>query len=86
MTKRLDYRDALQHLFDELRHTQGITLAQISKRSGMSEQIITGVLRKERNLSAQSLTKLLTRIGYAIAFERHEPPLLKKDAEEVGGS
>jgi transcriptional regulator with XRE-family HTH domain len=65
-----DYRDTLQRLFDELRLKQGLTLSQISKRSGISEQRLTGVLRKERNLSSRSLQRLLGRLGYAMLFEK----------------
>jgi transcriptional regulator with XRE-family HTH domain len=77
-----DYRDTLQQLLDDLRLKQGMTLSQISKRSGMSEQMIMGVLRKERNLSARSLTRLLNRMGYSISFEKIEipPPI------QVGGN
>ena len=74
METPLDYRDALRQLFEELRLKHGMTVAQISKRSGMNEQIIMGVLRKERNLSARSLTGLLGRLGYAIRFEPIEKP------------
>jgi transcriptional regulator with XRE-family HTH domain len=64
-----DYRDTLRHLFDALRREQGVTISQIAKQSGMSQQILAGVLRKERNLSTQSLARFLNRLGYAIHFE-----------------
>jgi transcriptional regulator with XRE-family HTH domain len=65
-----DYRDTLRQLFDILRHEPGMTISQIAKQSEMSEQILAGVLRKERNLSAQSLTRLLSRLGYTMHFEK----------------
>jgi transcriptional regulator with XRE-family HTH domain len=69
-----DYRDSLQALFNELRREQGTTLFQIASKTEMSEQILTGVLRKERNLSAQSLQRLLVRLGYEMQFEKITSP------------
>ncbi len=76
MEETYDYRDELQALFDALRQKQGMTLSQIAKQSGMSEQIIVGVIRKQRNLSAQSLTRLLGRLGYVMQFEKITSPAL----------
>ncbi len=64
-----DYRDTLQQLFETLRNEQGMTISKIAKQSEMSAQILMGVLRKERNLSARSLTRLLSKLGYVIRFE-----------------
>jgi transcriptional regulator with XRE-family HTH domain len=69
MEKAMDYRDTLHQLFDNLRYEQGLTISQIAKQSEMSEQILAGVLRKERNLSARSLMRLLGKLGYVIRFE-----------------
>jgi DNA-binding phage protein len=74
MYKTEDYRDTLQQLFDTLRREQGMTLSQITTQTGMSKQIITGVLRKERNLSPRSLERLLDSLGYAIEFEKITSP------------
>ncbi len=70
----MGYHEALDGLFDTLRREQGMTLSQIAKQAGMSEQNLTGVLRKERNLSPRSLERLLGRLGYAISFEPLETP------------
>jgi transcriptional regulator with XRE-family HTH domain len=69
MKNTYDYRDALRAVLEKLRNEQGMTWAQIAKRSGIREQIIVGVLRKERNFSMPSLSTMLNRLGYTVRFE-----------------
>jgi transcriptional regulator with XRE-family HTH domain len=69
-----DYRDTLQQLFDTLHREQGMTLSQIARVAGMGEQRLSGVLRKERNLSPRSLQRLLGRLGYSMQFEKITSP------------
>jgi transcriptional regulator with XRE-family HTH domain len=69
----MDYHDALHGLFDTLRQEKGMTWPQIAKQAGMREQFIAGLLRKERNLSVQSLQRLLGRLGFEISFESTPP-------------
>ena len=66
----MDYRDTLQTLVEELRHADGLTAYQIAERGKIHQQILSGVLRKERNLSPQSLSRLLDGLGYEIHFEK----------------
>ena len=72
MTK--DYREKLLDLLGELHEAEGVTRYRISKRSGISEQTISNVMHKRRNLSIEALEKLLGSIGYEIQFVRTQNP------------
>ncbi len=69
-----DYHEELRKLFEHLRSSEGMTLSHIAGQANMNEQVIKGVLKKERNLSVQSLQRLVESIGYAIQFERISQP------------
>jgi transcriptional regulator with XRE-family HTH domain len=64
-----DYRDKLRTLLDELHAKDGITRYRIAKQSGISEQTLSNVMHKRRNLSLDALQKLLTSIGYELDFK-----------------
>ncbi|HEY3876398.1 MAG TPA: hypothetical protein VGM92_13060 [Candidatus Kapabacteria bacterium] len=66
----MDYRDTLHALVDELRHSEGLTWYQIAQRGRIKEQMLQEVLRKERNLSPNSLRRFLAGVGYEMHFER----------------
>jgi len=63
-----DYRDSLQELFQELYDREGMTRFRLSRKAGVSEQTISNVLNKRRNLSVETLEKVLDRLGYRMEF------------------
>lgn len=65
-----DYRDKLQDLLNDLHTKEGVTRYRISKRSGISEQTLSNVMHKRRNLSIEALERLLDSIGYEIQFAK----------------
>ena len=65
-----DYREKLEELFVELHAKEGMTRYRISRKSGISEQTISNVMHKRRNLSIEALEKLLDSVGYEIQFVR----------------
>ncbi|MDP4198342.1 MAG: helix-turn-helix transcriptional regulator [Bacteroidota bacterium] len=65
----MDYRDQLGGLFRELHDREGLSRFRISQRAGISEQTISNVLSKRRNLSAKSLERVLHRLGYELRYE-----------------
>jgi transcriptional regulator with XRE-family HTH domain len=65
-----DYRDKLQDLLNDLHTKDGVTRYRISKRSGISEQTLSNVMHKRRNLSIEALERLLDSIGYEIQFSK----------------
>lgn len=65
-----DYRDKLQDLLNDLHTKEGVTRYRISKRSGISEQTLSNVMHKRRNLSIEALERLLESIGYEIQFSK----------------
>ena len=69
-----DYRDRLQELFAELYNKEGMTRYRLSKRAGISEQTISNVLHKRRNLSVDALERMLASLGYKIQFIPDDRP------------
>ena len=69
---RMDYRDALADLCKKLHDERGLTRYQLALRSGVSEQTISNVLLKKKNLSAQALERILGGVGYEVRFERDQ--------------
>lgn len=65
----MDYRDLLVELFHSLNTDEGLTHCQISRRTGVSEQTISNVLKKRRNFSTPALNRVLQRLGYELHFE-----------------
>jgi transcriptional regulator with XRE-family HTH domain len=65
-----DYRDKLHELLDELHRREGLSRYRIAKQSGISEQTLSNVMHKRRNLSIDALQQLLTSLGYEIEFTR----------------
>lgn len=75
-----DYRDKLRLLLDELHAKDGITRYRIAKQSGISEQTLSNVMHKRRNLSLDALQKLLTSIGYELDFRiSTKPPVMLEE-------
>lgn len=69
-----DYRDKLQDLLNDLHTKEGVTRYRISKRSGISEQTLSNVMHKRRNLSIEALERLLDSIGYEVQFTKSAAP------------
>jgi transcriptional regulator with XRE-family HTH domain len=65
-----DYRDKLHELLDELHRREGLSRYRIAKQSGISEQTLSNVMHKRRNLSIDALQQLLTSLGYEIEFAK----------------
>jgi len=65
-----DYRDKLRDLLDEVNGREGITRYRIAKLSGISEQTLSNVMHKRRNLSIDALQTLLESLGYELQFLR----------------
>jgi transcriptional regulator with XRE-family HTH domain len=63
-----DYRDKLREVLDEVHGREGTTRYKIAKVSGISEQTLSNVMHKRRNLSMDALQKLLDSLGYDIQF------------------
>lgn len=63
-----DYRDKLQDLLEDLHRREGLSRYRIAKQSGISEQTLSNVMHKRRNLSIDALQQLLTSLGYEIEF------------------
>ena len=63
-----DYRDKLQDLLDEIHVREGTSRYKIAKLSGISEQTLSNVMHKRRNLSIDALEKLLKSMGYELHF------------------
>jgi transcriptional regulator with XRE-family HTH domain len=63
-----DYRDKLRELLEEIHGRDGKTRYRISKISGISEQTLSNVMHKRRNLSIEALQQLLDSLGYEIHF------------------
>lgn len=63
-----DYRDKLHDLLDDLHRRDGLSRYRIAKQSGISEQTLSNVMHKRRNLSIDALQQLLTSLGYEIDF------------------
>jgi hypothetical protein len=61
---RQDYRDQLA----ELIRTQFASRKEFSKATGLSEDMISHVLRRRKHLSIETLEKALGRIGYTLRF------------------
>ena len=69
-----DYREKLQELMAELNEQEGLTRYRIARRSGITEQTISNVLHKRRNLSIDALERLLISVGYEVAFVKSATP------------
>ena len=65
-----DYREKLRDVLEEIHASEGLTRYKIAKRSGISEQTLSNVMHKRRNLSIDALEKLLLSVGYEIHFLR----------------
>jgi len=79
-----DYRDKLRQLLDELHAKDGITRYRIAKQSGISEQTLSNVMHKRRNLSLDALQKLLASIGYELDFKvAAGSPLMTEEASLI---
>jgi len=65
-----DYRDKLHDILEEVNGREGITRYRIAKLSGISEQTLSNVMHKRRNLSIDALQKLLESLGYEMHFLR----------------
>jgi transcriptional regulator with XRE-family HTH domain len=63
-----DYRDKLCELLEEIHGRDGKTRYRISKISEISEQTLSNVMHKRRNLSIEALQHLLDSLGYEIHF------------------
>jgi transcriptional regulator with XRE-family HTH domain len=63
-----DYRDKLRELLEEIHGRDGKTRYRISKISGISEQTLSNIMHKRRNLSIEALQQLLDSLGYEIDF------------------
>ncbi len=63
-----DYRDKLREVLDDIHGREGTTRYRIAKLSGISEQTLSNVMHKRRNLSMDALQKLLDSLGYDIQF------------------
>lgn len=63
-----DYRDKLQDLLEDLHQREGLSRYRIAKQSGISEQTLSNVMHKRRNLSIDALQQLLSSLGYEIDF------------------
>lgn len=81
----MDYRDTLLELFHALHDVQGLTRYRIAAKAGVSEQTISNVLNKRRNLSVESLEKLLHSIGYEIRIVPASTGSSKADDEKAIG-
>jgi transcriptional regulator with XRE-family HTH domain len=69
-----DYRDKLHELLDDLHNREGLSRYRIAKQSGISEQTLSNVMHKRRNLSIDALQQLLTSLGYEIEFVKSKSP------------
>ncbi len=63
-----DYRDKLHVLLEDIHGREGTTRYRIAKLSGISEQTLSNVMHKRRNLSIDALQKLLESLGYELHF------------------
>ena len=63
-----DYRDKLREVLDDIHGREGTTRYRIAKLSGISEQTLSNVMHKRRNLSMDALQKLLDSLDYDIQF------------------
>jgi transcriptional regulator with XRE-family HTH domain len=68
LTTMKDYRDKLHDLLESLHKNEGLSRYRIAKQSGISEQTLSNVMHKRRNLSIDALQQLLTSLGYEIEF------------------
>jgi len=64
----VDYRDKLDTLLNELHERDGMSRYKIARISGISEQTLSNVMHKRRNLSITALQRLLDSIGYDVFF------------------
>jgi transcriptional regulator with XRE-family HTH domain len=76
-----DYRDKLHELLDELHRREGLSRYRIAKQSGISEQTLSNVMHKRRNLSIDALQQLLTSLGYEIEFIRSKSAAAEPNSE-----
>ncbi len=63
-----DYRDKLRDVLEEIHGREGTTRYRIAKLSGISEQTLSNVMHKRRNLSIDALQKLLDSVDYEVQF------------------
>ncbi|GEM_PF-6795540 len=73
MNSSSDYRDMLQEVFQKVRGQEGLSQYRLAKRIGITEQTISNVFSKRRNLSVPALERFLRGLGYGITFEPIEP-------------
>jgi len=61
-----DYVDELQALLRDRK----ISRYKLAKRTGVSQDLLSHVFRRRKNLSLASLTRLVDALGYRISFKR----------------
>ncbi|HEY3243162.1 MAG TPA: helix-turn-helix domain-containing protein [Phycisphaerae bacterium] len=71
-----EYRDELASLIQQA----GLTRYRLSQRTGVSQDLLSHVLKGRKDLSLKSLKKLLDALGYRIAFTRKPRGLSVEDA------